>query len=251
MDCFEIIAHRGNTTVAPENTIASFRQALDLGADGVELDVRLTADRIPVVYHYFCLENNTSISGPIFCYTLDQLRDVEVYCKGRPEIQAGKIPTLIEVLDLFAGKMKLEIHMQGPEPEAPELIGRVLHDYHKHWGTFEVTSYEPAMLLAFQKECPSLATDLLFPRSEKWMTLEVVEHIALHHSRLARARAVHLHPTQLSNDIVIRLRKHGIEIHAWDVNDEEALETALKYQIPRICTDNLKQAIAFRERAKE
>ena len=66
MKNFEIVAHRGIPTEAPENTIASFQRALELGADAIELDVRLTADKIPVVYHYFYLQENTSASGPIF-----------------------------------------------------------------------------------------------------------------------------------------------------------------------------------------
>ncbi|MBN1218885.1 MAG: glycerophosphodiester phosphodiesterase [Anaerolineae bacterium] len=59
---FEIVAHRGAPTeVAPENTIPAFQRAIDLGADAVELDVRLTADHVPVVYHYFYLEEATGL----------------------------------------------------------------------------------------------------------------------------------------------------------------------------------------------
>ena len=95
---FEIVAHRGIATEAPENTLAAFQRAIDLGADAVELDVRLTADQIPVVYHYFYLDENTSVSGPIFDFTLAQLRTVEVFCKENPAIKAGRISTLAEIL---------------------------------------------------------------------------------------------------------------------------------------------------------
>lgn len=56
----KIVAHRG-TTSGPENTLEAFRRALDLGADAIELDVRLTRDQRPVVYHYFYLEIDTSV----------------------------------------------------------------------------------------------------------------------------------------------------------------------------------------------
>ena len=248
MKRFEIVAHRGIATEAPENTIASFQKAIELGADFVELDVRLTADRIPVVYHYFYLQVATSARGTIFDFTLEQLQDVKVFCKNNPSVKEGRISTLSEILTMFGGKIGLEIEIKGPEPEAAEIIGNVLNKYKNLWDTFEVTSYEPALLLAVQKICPGLTCDLLFPRSECWMGLDVVQYQAIHHSRLAHARAVHLHPTQLTEAIVAALRNQGIEIHAWDVNDEESLDLITRLGIPRICTDNFKQALAFRNK---
>jgi len=247
MNQFEIVAHRGIPTEAPENTIASFQQAVDLGADAIELDVRLTSDQIPVVYHYFYLQENTSSSGAIFNFTLEQLRNVEVLCKNNPAAKVGHISTLPEILESFGGKIGLEIEIKGPEPEASEIIGMVLNKFKKLWNTIEITSYEPALLLAIQKICPGLTVDLLFPRSESWMQLDVVLYQAIHYSRLSHARAVHLHPTQLSETIASALHQQGIEIHAWDVNDEESLEIVTKFGIPRLCTDNFRQAFDFRE----
>lgn len=248
MSRFEIVAHRGIPTEAPENTIASFQRAVELGSDAVELDVRLTSDQMPVVYHYFYLQETTSASGTIFDFTLEQLRNVKVFCKNNPAANEGHISTLSEILEIFGGKIGLEIEIKGPEQEAPEIIGNVLNKFKNLWNTIEVTSYEPALLLAVQKICPGLAADLLFPRSESWMKLDVVQYQAIHYSRLAHARAVHLHPTQLSETIVNALRNQGIEIHAWDVNDEQSLNTVAKFDIPRLCTDNFKQALAYRDK---
>jgi glycerophosphoryl diester phosphodiesterase len=149
---------------------------------------------------------------------------------------------------LFVGKIGFEIEIKGPEPEAPIIIGEVLNKFRNFWNSIEITSYEPALLLSVQKICPSLIVDLLFPRSENWMKLDVVQYQAIHYSRLAHARAVHLHPTQLSEEIVNALHNQGIEIHAWDVNDKQSLETVTKFGIPRLCTDNFKQALAFRDK---
>jgi glycerophosphoryl diester phosphodiesterase len=248
MKPFEIVAHRGVPTEAPENTIASFQRAVELGADAVELDVRLTADRIPIVYHYFYLEGKTTASGAIFDYTFEQLKDVKVLCQKNPSAKPGSISTLCEILDIFAGKIGLEIEIKGPEPEAVEIIGNVLHKHKSIWDTMEVTSYEPSLLLGIQNICPGLGTDLLFPRSESWMKLDVVQYQAIHLSRLARSRGVHLHPTQLSETLVSTLHEQGIEIHTWDANDEQTLATVANLGIPRICTDNFKQALTFRNR---
>lgn len=248
MKPFQIVAHRGVPTEAPENTIESFQRAVELGADAVELDVRLTSDQIPVVYHYFYLQENTSASGAIFDFTFEQLRNVKVFCKNDPTVKEGHISTFPEILELLGGKIGLEIEIKGPEPEAPIIIGNVLNNFKSLWDTLEITSYEPALLLAIQKICPGLTVDLLFPRTESWMKLDVVQYQAIHHARLVHARAVHLHPTQLTETIVTALHHQGIEIHAWDVNDQQSLMKVTKLGIPRLCTDNLKQVLAFRDR---
>lgn len=250
MSYFEIVAHRGVATQAPQNTIRSFECAIDLGADAVELDVRLTRDRVPVVFHYFYLDEVTALSGPIFDYTSDQLRNVEVLGTGSSSNDGCKISTFSEVLETLGGRIDLEIEIKGPEPESAGIIGSDLLDHRHLWQTMEITSYEPKLLLDIKKLCPALATDLLFPRSENWMGLDVVAYAAAHRARLAGARAVHLHPTQLSPEVVSTVRSHGVEIHAWDVNDEQSLNMIVKLGIPRICTDDLRSALNFRRRIR-
>lgn len=247
MSPFQIVAHRGIPDEAPENTLASFERAIALGADAVELDVRLSADGVPVVFHYYYLEMCTTAAGPIFNFSLEQLRAVQVFCRQNPAVSAGRISTLAEVLEAIGGRIGLEIEIKGPEPEAPEIIGRVLRDFSPLWESIEITSYEPALLLAIQQVCPGITADLLFPRSEPWMRLEVAAYQAAQHARLARARAVHLHPTQLNEQVVRSVHGYGIEIHAWDVNDEAALRLVSELGIPRICTDHFLQAKAFRK----
>jgi len=248
MPYFEIVAHRGVPTEAPENTIPSFERAIELGADAVELDVRLTRDQVPVVYHYFYINELTHLSGPIFDYTYDQLRDVEVLSTGGSRNEGCRISTLSEVLEALGGRIDMEIEIKGPEPESSGIIGSILRDFRQLWNTIEITSYEPTLLLDIKRLCPGLPTDLLFPRSEEWMGLDVVAYVATHRGRLAGARAVHLHPTQLSSEVLSTVRSHGIEIHAWDVNNEESLNRVVELGIPRICTDELQYAIDFRRR---
>jgi hypothetical protein len=57
----------------------------------------------------------------IFDFTLEQLQNVEVFCKNNPSSKSGRISTLEEILEIFGGKIDLEIHIQGPEPEAAEI----------------------------------------------------------------------------------------------------------------------------------
>lgn len=130
---------------------------------------------------------------------------------------------------------------------AAEVIGAELRRFRQHWPRLELTSYEPALLLALQRLCPGLTTDLLIPRSESWVQLDVVAYQAGQRARLAHAHAVHLHPTQLTPAVVAYLREQNLQVHAWDVNAAAGLETIAACGIPRICTDSFNLAWAFRK----
>lgn len=241
---FGITAHRGVHTTLAENTLAAFESAIELGVDAVELDVRLTSDLVPVVYHYFYLHESSGLTGTVFDHTWDELQRAQTTGGDA----ARRIPLLREVLEALGSRIGLEIEIKGPEPECVDVIATMLQGYPHLKDNSELTSYEPALLLAMRERCPGLPTDLLFPRSESWMKLDVVTHLAIHRSRLARARAVHLHPTQLTPEVVAAIRQAGIEVHAWDVNDQASLGLAAELRIPRICTDDPLPALAFRQR---
>jgi glycerophosphoryl diester phosphodiesterase len=245
MKPFEIIAHRGIPDIHPENTIPAFERAIELGADSIELDIRLSSDHTPMVFHYFYLDVLASASGAIFDYTSEQLRGMHI--NGKNGTDQYQIPTLMEVLDVIGGRIGLEIEIKGPEAESAIMVANALADYKRIWDTIEVTSYEPQILRQFQMKCPGIPTDLLFPRSEPWMKLDVVAYMAVHRARLAGARAAHLHPTQLTSKVVEEIRKNNIEIHTWDVNDEQTLQTIADLGIPKICTDQFQQVKNFRQ----
>ena len=248
MSNFEIVAHRGVPTEFPENTLPSFEHAIKLGANAVELDVRLTKDKIPVVYHYYYLHMITSLTGPIFEYTYDQLQTAKYVGKDCQRSDNYSIPTFVEVLESIGGRIGLEIEIKGPEPEATQIVGSLLSTRKQLWESVEVTSFEPMLLRDIKEHCPTISTDLLFPRSERWMDLDVVTYIATHRARLAGARAVHLHPSQLTESVVQDIRNEGIEVHSWDVNDEEALRIMYTLNIPKFSTDKLQQALDYRNK---
>jgi len=248
MKYFEIVAHRGVPTKAPENTIEAFQHAISLGADAVEFDVRLTADKIPIIYHYFYLDEITNASGPIFNFTFNQVQNISLISKKRKALVNHKIPNLEMVLETIGGKIGLEIEIKGPEPESAEIIGKILNKYEHIFNMLEVTSYEPILLRRVQKFCPGIKTDLLFPLSEKWMKSDVIVHLAIHRTKLARAKSIHLHPTQLLPEIVSAIQREGIQIHAWDVNNQKALEKVVELNINRVCTDNFTKVLEFRQK---
>ncbi len=105
-----VFAHRGGCALGPENTIAAFDRGLAAGADGLELDVRLSADGIVVVCHDETLDRTTDASGLVSARTADELSRVDAGCRftdafgGRPfRGQGVGIPTLRQVLDRYPG----------------------------------------------------------------------------------------------------------------------------------------------------
>ncbi len=108
-DARPIIAHRGASARAPENTLPAFELALEDGADALELDVRLTSDGVPVVIHDPTLDRTTDARGPVADLPLERLREVDAGARFSPDRgrsfpwrgQGVRIPTLEEVLNTF------------------------------------------------------------------------------------------------------------------------------------------------------
>jgi glycerophosphoryl diester phosphodiesterase len=117
-----VIAHRGASGQLPENTLAAFRRAIELGADAIEFDVRLTRDGVPVVIHDPTVDRTTNGSGPVHSFTLAELRQLDAGARftldGRTFPFRGRgwtPPTLEEVLIAFPGvPLLIELKLAAP-----------------------------------------------------------------------------------------------------------------------------------------
>ena len=95
----KVFAHRGASGYAPENTLEAFALAIRQGADGIELDVQLSSDGIPVVIHDETIDRVTDKTGYVKDYTLQELKELTVLKDRFPAYNQSKIPTLKEVLE--------------------------------------------------------------------------------------------------------------------------------------------------------
>jgi glycerophosphoryl diester phosphodiesterase len=107
-----IIAHRGASAAAPENTLAAFRRALALKVDGIELDVQLTRDGVPVVFHDATLPRLTGIGGRLTAKSWPELAALRIEGTER-------IPRLVEVLRLTRGRAQVQIELKAGTAVAP------------------------------------------------------------------------------------------------------------------------------------
>ncbi|NIV29434.1 MAG: glycerophosphodiester phosphodiesterase, partial [Anaerolineae bacterium] len=105
-------AHRGASHQAPENTLAAFLLASELGADGIELDVQLSRDGEIVVIHDFVLDTTTDGAGPVRERTLAELKELDAGHRFDSAYAGQEIPTLQEVIDAVGHRLLLNIELK-------------------------------------------------------------------------------------------------------------------------------------------
>lgn len=138
-------AHRGlhdNTGDAPENSLAAFRRAVEAGF-GMELDVQVSSDGVPVIFHDFNLERICGASGKVVNYTYDQLQAYTLCQSGE------RIPRLSDLLEMVDGRVPLivEIKAETADVSCCRAIDRLLRAYH---GPYCIESFNPMVLWWFR-----------------------------------------------------------------------------------------------------
>lgn len=204
MNVFTVFAHRGAAGTEPENTLRSFRKALETGAEWVELDVH-SVEGVPVVFHDNRLNRRTDGSGLISRQSLEYVRSLDA---GLGE----RIPLLDEVLSLLAGKAGVNIELKGSRTAEPvaalladRLSGGVWTPHH-----LLVSSFDPAELSRFGRIMPQLRLGALFRKAPP--DADAVP-------RGQGLFSLHLHKRVISAEIVDRAHGRGLRVFVYTVND--------------------------------
>jgi len=157
-----LIGHRGAASLAPENTLASFRKALENGAEMVELDVQRTKDGHLVVIHDDSVDRTTDGKGLVKDMTLGELKALDAGSWFSYEFKGEKIPTLEEVLDWSCGKIRLDLEVKnskqypGIEKQIVELI-----EGKKMEKDVIVTSFDPDCIKKMEKLSDEIGSGVL------------------------------------------------------------------------------------------
>lgn len=156
------IGHRGSREKAPENTMASFRQAVEDGADGIELDVQLSKDGELVVIHDGTLDRTTNGQGSVSEYTLEEIRNLDAGSWFDPKFAGEKVPTLDESLQWAKGKTRVDIEVKKEATAhiTPEsLIGAVRA--HGMENEVAITSFDRQFVETVEELAPNIETGVL------------------------------------------------------------------------------------------
>ncbi len=127
-----ILGHRGAPLEAPENTIPSFRRAMELGADGVEMDVQLSRDGALMVFHDELLSRTTNGEGKLAAMTFAELRSLDAGDRFNRSFAGEKIPTLDEVLKVLPDGAVVDVEMKSETPEPEPLVQATLRTVRPH-----------------------------------------------------------------------------------------------------------------------
>lgn len=217
------IGHRGVKGQVAENTLASFQQALEMGVDGIELDVHVAATGELVVIHDFTVDRTTNGSGEVHKMTLSELKKLTV--EGQ-----FTIPLLDEVLALVNRKCLLNIEMKGRHTAKP--VSDFIEKYVKERGW----SYDDFIVSSFQREELHIMSEInkniplgILTQASVTQAWEWAEEFS--------AKAIHPHYTLLTESNVKKAQQAGFKVYTWTINDIEDIERIKGYNVDGIISD--------------
>lgn len=213
----KVYGHRGAPAAFPENTLAGFRHALELGVEGIELDVHLSRDGVPVVIHDETVDRTTNGAGAVADFTVEELRALDA---GNGEY----VPTLAEVLDLVGDRLHVDIEVKANvagEAVLKEVSGRDLR--------WLISSFDWDVL-RFVRNVDKEADLWVLSVAASDEALEVVEEIG--------AGALALWDKAIDEDIVQMLDDRGVPFWPWTVNDVDRARQLVRWGAIGICTDD-------------
>ncbi|HZG77648.1 MAG TPA: glycerophosphodiester phosphodiesterase family protein [Paenibacillus sp.] len=228
----DIYAHRGWSAEAPENTMAAFRKALDAPyVAGLELDVQLSKDGVPVVIHDFALDRTTNGTGLVKEHTLEELRRLDAGSWFGPAFAGERIPTLAEALALAKGRGKVNIELKTAGrlyPGLAEAAVKVVREAGMERDVY-FTSFDHLVMLETKSIAPDIRTGLLI--AGRPIALKV-------QFELTGADVLSIAHAYLTPDLVREAKELGLEILAWTIDDVERIRAvaALDADIA-ICTN--------------
>ncbi|MGH2634578.1 MAG: glycerophosphodiester phosphodiesterase [Actinomycetota bacterium] len=239
-----IVAHRGASSSRPENTLASFEEALRLGARIVELDVRLSRDGVAVVMHDATVDRTTDGTGAVHELLRDELAGLNAGDADGPQA----VPTLAEVLDLVTGRaaVALEIKNLPGEPgfqTGGEAIVEAVHEELVRTafdGPVLVLSFNPASIGASRAIDPGVPTGLL--STEHVPPREALAHAVEAGHEMVLPGTGSLIPEGAS--FVGDVHAAGLRVGTWTVDDPDRLGMLLDRGVDAIASNDPAMALA-------
>ena len=223
----KIIAHRGASAHAPENTIAAFQLALEQGADGIELDVMLSKDGHLVVIHDDTVDRTTGGKGYVRDMNLEELKSLDAG-------EGQSIPTLDEVFEEFGGRLIINVELKnytsvfdGLPIETAKLVKK-----HQLGESVIVSSFNPFNLPRFHARMPEVDLGLLTQpnTAKKWVW------------RLFKYDALHPHFSDVDQVLVAALHSRNRKVNVWTVDEPSEIQRLAALEVDSIITNDPKAA---------
>jgi glycerophosphoryl diester phosphodiesterase len=224
-----VVAHRGASGHAPENTLAAFRHAVELGARFIETDLRLSRDSRFVAIHDETLDRTTNGRGPVHALTLAELRELDAGSWFGPEFAGEHVPTLDEILR-FSRELDVVFYLEIKPVSAwgieHALVGALREA--RETARVVVLSFDPSTLAAVRRLDPTLMTGLLFNRSSN----DVVERALGLGARQLAPRVDLVTP-----ELLAAARRSDLQVVTWTINEPGRMRQLVAAGVDGIMTD--------------
>ncbi|HET8531126.1 MAG TPA: glycerophosphodiester phosphodiesterase family protein [Methylomirabilota bacterium] len=224
-----LIAHRGASADAPESTIAAFELALEQGADGLELDVHLSADGHPVVIHDFTLERTTDGAGPVSALRVRELKRLDAGGWRDRRFRGQRIQTLQEVLERFRDRTRFWLELRGGSTLYPGLEERVVStiEIYDVVDRVLVQSFDPTAIVEVRTLNREMRVGALVARAPLDRVLLVPGTVDAICPALAACSA----------SLIGEVRQAGLDCHVWTVNEPAQVDRLVGWGVSGIITD--------------
>jgi len=222
---FFVWAHRGASGVAPENTLAAFQEALKQGAHGIELDVHLSSDGIPVVIHDETVDRTTNGRGVVCDMPVGDLRCLDAGCWFDSRFAGEKIPLLSEVLDWAGDRLKLNLEIKAFA--AGTKILELLPDFPK--AEVVISSFQHRLLRRLRQSHATLPLAFLSD-SSLW-------HLALRQAAQCGAQSWHPRIDRLSRAMLRQAHQRGLLVYPWTVDDPAQIRSLQQHGVDGVFTN--------------
>lgn len=225
-----VIAHAACKGHAPENTLAGLRAALDLGADGMEIDVQATADGVPVLLHDATVDRTTDGQGEVSKMTLAEVKRLDAGARQFEGRFAGEpVPTLAEALDLTRGRALMVLEVKQPDIE--EQVLRVVRDLDAV-NDCVVHSFLPQVVARCRALEPSLPAALLTSAADMtdWASLFAF-------ALSLNAQGVSVFFPRVDAAVVRQAHLRKLSLYTWTVNEVEDMRRLRDFGVDAITTD--------------
>ncbi|MEP1213627.1 MAG: glycerophosphodiester phosphodiesterase family protein [Marinobacter sp.] len=238
-DEVSITAHRGSAFKAPENTLSAVEQAIEDGADFIEVDVRMTADGVPVLWHDADMRRVFGLDGKISDITLQEARARDAGSWFAPRFSNERIATLEEVIATTRGSAGLYVDIK-PDPDTPELTREVVHllDRMEAIEGTVIAAAEWSVLAEVRELAPELKTTLLAQFIVGPLWEQSFDILGLRQNRVTPAT-------------IAQTRQSGKELHVWTVNNPNAMSRFIDMGVDNIITDRPDELADLLERRNE
>ena len=224
-----VIAHRGASADAPENTIAAFELALEQGADGIELDVHLSADEHPVVIHDFTLERTTDGAGPVSEHTVRELKRLDAGGWRDHRFRGQRVQTLQEVLERFRDRARFWVELKGGSTLYPGIEERVvsLLEIYDVADRALIQSFDHEAIARIRATSPEIRVGALVAQAPLDAAL----------LRPGAANAICPGAHLLTENVLAEIRGADLECYVWTVNEPAQMDRLVGWGVSGIITD--------------